>query len=216
MKDEIVLHPYSDRLAALSTAQMFNMDTEFWTCLPQEYQEKRLEDISLAVNDQFFFIAHPDLKPYRYHKNSWDACIVGAEVGSYATVENGVTSLRHKRPTPTEQRDAFQKNYPQFVNFIPKKDLAKHPTREKVFGPDVAELPKVIRDQLAQSPLHYHKGKIQPWDFITSQGMSFLEGNIVKYITRYKHKNGVEDLKKARTYLDKLISEVTCVKNSDE
>lgn len=213
MKDEIVLHPYSDRLAALSTAQIFNMDTEFWTALPQEYQEKRLEDISLAVNSQFFFIAHPDLKPYRYHKNSWDACIVGAEVGSYATVENGVTSLHHKRPTPTEQRDAFQKEYPQFVKgSIP---AAEHQVKDRP-GLRDTELPKAIHWQLAESPLYYRKGKIQPWDFITSQGMSFLEGNIVKYVTRYKHKGGLEDLKKARTYLDKLISEVTCAKNSDE
>jgi hypothetical protein len=38
--------------------------------------------------------------------------------------------------------------------------------------------------------------------------MNFLEGNIIKYLWRYKEKNGVEDLKKARVYLDKLISEV--------
>lgn len=69
-------------------------------------------------------------------------------------------------------------------------------------------LPKSIQDQLDISPLHYRKGEIQPWDFITSQGMSFLEGNVVKYIARYKHKNGIDDLKKARTYLNKLISEV--------
>lgn len=55
---------------------------------------------------------------------------------------------------------------------------------------------------------HYQKGEIQPWDFILSQNLGFLEGNIIKYITRYKHKNGKEDLKKARHYLDKLI-EVT-------
>lgn len=85
--------------------------------------------------------------------------------------------------------------------------LQSKPTK-KVFGPDVVILPKVICDQLAASPLHYGKGSIQPWDFITSQGMNFLEGNIIKYVTRYKHKNGVADLKKAQTYLNKLISEV--------
>ena len=35
--------------------------------------------------------------------------------------------------------------------------------------------------------------------------MSFLEGNIIKYVTRYKKKNGMEDLKKAQWYLNKLI-----------
>ncbi|AFH27140.1 nucleotide kinase [Clostridium phage phiZP2] len=35
--------------------------------------------------------------------------------------------------------------------------------------------------------------------------MDFLEGNIIKYVTRYKHKNGIEDLKKAKQYIERLI-----------
>jgi hypothetical protein len=35
--------------------------------------------------------------------------------------------------------------------------------------------------------------------------MSFIEGNIIKYVTRYKEKSGIQDLRKARWYLDKLI-----------
>lgn len=52
---------------------------------------------------------------------------------------------------------------------------------------------------------HYHKGSIQPWDYIIDQNLGYLEGNVVKYVSRYKNKNGLEDLKKARHYLDKLI-----------
>ena len=63
---------------------------------------------------------------------------------------------------------------------------------------------------MSNKPKHYNKGKIEPWDFIVSQGMDFLEGNIVKYISRYKYKNGIEDLQKARTYLDKLIGIDSC------
>lgn len=55
------------------------------------------------------------------------------------------------------------------------------------------------------SPKHYRQGAIEPWDFISSQKMDFIEGNIIKYVTRYKHKNGVEDLQKAKAYLEKLI-----------
>lgn len=55
------------------------------------------------------------------------------------------------------------------------------------------------------NPKHYKKGAIEPWDFIISQKMSFLEGNIIKYITRYKEKDGIEDLEKANVYLQKLI-----------
>ena len=35
--------------------------------------------------------------------------------------------------------------------------------------------------------------------------MDFLEGNIIKYVTRYKYKNGIEDLKKAKQYIERLI-----------
>jgi hypothetical protein len=57
------------------------------------------------------------------------------------------------------------------------------------------------------SPIHYRTGNIDVWDFIIDQQMDFLEGNVIKYVTRYKHKNGVEDLEKARVYLNKLIEE---------
>ena len=43
------------------------------------------------------------------------------------------------------------------------------------------------------------------WDYAHSQKLDFFEGNIVKYVTRWRHKNGLQDLLKAKTYLDKLI-----------
>lgn len=46
---------------------------------------------------------------------------------------------------------------------------------------------------------------IQPWDYIAANQLGFFEGNVVKYVTRWKRKNGLEDLRKARHYLDKLI-----------
>jgi hypothetical protein len=57
------------------------------------------------------------------------------------------------------------------------------------------------------SPDYYKRGNIEVTDFIIDQSMSFLEGNVVKYITRYKEKSGIEDLRKARWYLEKLIEE---------
>ena len=54
-------------------------------------------------------------------------------------------------------------------------------------------------------PKHYTKGKIEPIDFINANGMDYLEGNIVKYIARYKYKGGVEDLEKAEFYLRMLL-----------
>jgi len=51
---------------------------------------------------------------------------------------------------------------------------------------------------------HYNK-PIEPIEYIEKNSLGFHEGNVVKYITRYKDKNGVEDLKKAKWYLERLI-----------
>ena len=66
------------------------------------------------------------------------------------------------------------------------------------------------------NPKHYKQGKIEVIDFILDQQMNYLEGNIVKYISRYKHKNGIEDLKKALWYLNKLIGEKQNDKNKSK
>ena len=52
---------------------------------------------------------------------------------------------------------------------------------------------------------HYQGIPIQPWDAVVAWGLGFLDGNAVKYLARWRKKNGVEDLKKARHYIDKLI-----------
>jgi hypothetical protein len=52
---------------------------------------------------------------------------------------------------------------------------------------------------------HYVEQAIQPWDFIVSNDLGFLEGNIIKYVARYKSKDGIDDLQKAMHYLTKLI-----------
>ena len=54
------------------------------------------------------------------------------------------------------------------------------------------------------NPTYYKKG-IETIDYIESKDMCYLEGNVVKYISRYKEKNGVEDLRKCAWYLEKLI-----------
>lgn len=52
---------------------------------------------------------------------------------------------------------------------------------------------------------HYKKLKIQPIEFIHANGIPFIEGNIIKYITRWREKNGVRDLEKVKHYVDLLI-----------
>ena len=64
-------------------------------------------------------------------------------------------------------------------------------------------------EDMVNRPPHYNKSGIECITAIsaaTSDGFEYyLQGNIIKYVWRYPYKNGVEDLKKARWYLDKLI-----------
>ena len=70
---------------------------------------------------------------------------------------------------------------------------------------------KEVEEQtdMVNSPAHYNKAGIETIDIIqsvTGDGFeTYLQGNILKYICRYKYKNGVEDLEKARWYLNRLI-----------
>ena len=52
---------------------------------------------------------------------------------------------------------------------------------------------------------HYKDKPIQVWDFIAANNLDYFQGNVVKYVSRYRDKGGLEDLKKARHYIDKII-----------
>ena len=69
------------------------------------------------------------------------------------------------------------------------------------------DAPVEPKEDIINRPKHYTTGAIETWDYIVSQKLGYLEGNVIKYVSRYKHKNGLEDLKKAQAYLNKLISE---------
>jgi hypothetical protein len=52
---------------------------------------------------------------------------------------------------------------------------------------------------------HYKDLAIQPIEYILANNIPFTEGNVIKYVTRWRSKNGITDLKKARHMLDLLI-----------
>jgi len=52
---------------------------------------------------------------------------------------------------------------------------------------------------------HYKKYKIQPIQYIQENGLDFCQGSVVKYITRFRDKNGLEDLTKAKHFIDLII-----------
>ena len=68
------------------------------------------------------------------------------------------------------------------------------------------------KEDMVNNPSHYNQAGIEAIDAIraaTGEGFEYyLQGNILKYLWRYRYKNGVEDLKKAEWYLKVLIEEV--------
>jgi|TARA_B100000795_G_scaffold80308_1_gene57609 hypothetical protein len=52
---------------------------------------------------------------------------------------------------------------------------------------------------------HYQMGGIQPIEYIHANNLSFIEGSIVKYISRWRDKGGIQDLEKIKHYIDLLI-----------
>jgi hypothetical protein len=52
---------------------------------------------------------------------------------------------------------------------------------------------------------HYKNYKIQPVEFIIKNNIGFVEGNIIKYVLRFKEKGGAVDLEKAKHYIELLI-----------
>ena len=107
--------------------------------------------------------------------------------------ENGLPSAKLFRTTSFE--DVFKKPDPAikkaFLDRLNGKEQPK-PAIERQVGGD-----------------HYKdKGSsMQPWAIIDAWGLDFYGGNVLKYILRAKHKGGLEDLQKARHYLDKMIED---------
>ena len=69
---------------------------------------------------------------------------------------------------------------------------------------------KVNPPDIIDNPPHYTSGReIQPLDVIDDWELSFDEGQVLKYLARWRKKNGIEDLCKARFYLNRLINSPT-------
>jgi hypothetical protein len=64
-------------------------------------------------------------------------------------------------------------------------------------------VPLPLKTQVGGS--HYASMAIQPFEYIHANGLGFAEGCVIKYVSRWKAKGGVEDLQKAKHFLDLLI-----------
>ena len=82
---------------------------------------------------------------------------------------------------------------------------------KKVLDPNEDVKKEKENDSKVVHPSHYNQGGIEVWDVISAftkdlEGAeAFYAGNVIKYILRWNHKNGIEDLEKAKVYIDKII-----------
>ena len=60
-------------------------------------------------------------------------------------------------------------------------------------------------DDPVNSPKHYTQGHMEVITAIEGLGLDYHQGNVLKYVSRYRYKNGIEDLRKAKWYIDRLL-----------
>ena len=123
-------------------------------------------------------------------------------------LNNGDTYLRILKGLLTNGDPRIVEDADEIAN-----DLMETISSGGILSPEMQELvdsalktyPDVMERQ--EGGNHYKSFAIQPWDIIDCYMLNFYEGNIIKYMLRDKD-NRLEDLKKARHYLDKLIQDV--------
>jgi len=82
--------------------------------------------------------------------------------------------------------------------------------KSKAISHGIAEVVEMEQEQAAASETqvggdHYRLMPIQPVEFNQRNGLSFCEASVIKYVSRHKHKNGAEDVRKAIHFLNLLL-----------
>tara|TARA_R110000787_G_scaffold146605_1_gene260357 strand:- start:33 stop:422 length:390 start_codon:yes stop_codon:yes gene_type:complete len=107
-----------------------------------------------------------------------------------------------------EDRGMSRESHEQYMYRLSQEDKVVDKKKLKIIeeGTYEYEYGKATDEQVGGS--HYKDCAIQPIDYIVKNKLDFLEGNVVKYITRHKEKDGPEDIKKVIHYAQ-LILELT-------
>ena len=130
----------------------------------------------------------------------------GSELPRFATDEEAGFVDDQKNIKEIQQKERLS---------LKQKEQWREYVLSKLDNPDTIEDHRAILDvrpplekEEVTNPKHYDKVGfvIQPLEYIIANELDFLEGNVIKYVSRYPHKGGVNDLLKARTYIEKLIN----------
>ena len=130
----------------------------------------------------------------------------GSEIPGFATDEEAGFVDDQKNIKEIQQKERLS---------LKQKEQWREYVLSKLDNSDTIEDHRAILDvrpplekEEVTNPKHYDKVGfvIQPLEYIIANELDFLEGNVIKYVSRYPHKGGVNDLLKARTYIEKLIN----------
>ena len=114
--------------------------------------------------------------------------------------------------SPAEEWDAVNKRRRAQARRVNEELTAEQKAAERTLGEILDKQRKEHKIDIVDNPKHYTGVGIECIDYIKErltpdEFQGFLNGNVIKYTHRWKEKNGVEDLRKARWYLDRLIEE---------
>lgn len=147
-----------------------------------------------------------DNKPiYQLDPKAWPA---KGEEGEAVTVAAGRIegpNLRKAAPPPKAAKPAKKAKAKPAAKKVAKARKSQRPPAKSQRKTAISRPAKPTANAIQVGGSHYQALAPQPWDVITSWGLSFLAGNVIKYVARAPAKGGIEDLQKARHYLDKLI-----------
>ena len=99
----------------------------------------------------------------------------------------------------------------EYVTTIPKAEADKawqdyiDQTKDRIAFTEAKTKLSAFDTQVGGDHYKKHGATMQPWAIIDAWGLDFYAGNVLKYLLRHQYKDGVEDLKKARHYLDRMI-----------
>ena len=132
----------------------------------------------------------------------------GGGVSRELTCEGCGTTFIHKKEKAQGRWPKYcPECLPKYSKVPKKKDEAA--AVEIVQEPEVKPVEIPTKEDVINHPSHYTRGNIEAIDFIEDQQLPYHLGNVIKYIARAGHKGDkLEDLKKARWYLDRYINEV--------
>lgn len=164
------------------------------TVVPNSYVEAIADKLNKKGITQSVLLGPPSVEPYPLNKVTFngDQDTIGKAFKTFLKKAENNVGKELKEVLENSQEDLENKEEDEVLeNIVAEVTISDKEKHDQ---------------EMVNHPKHYTQGTIEVSDFIIDQKLDFLAGNIVKYVCRHKFKGTpVQDLKKARWYLDKLI-----------